>query len=600
MKIKKLTIYNFRGINKLEGLEVSNLNTFVGKNDSGKSTILHALNCFFDEKNFNEKDVFKGKSKTEKTSIEISFESPVVIDDLALDSESLITIKKDFEIINGKEKSTSYYKCYDFVEENYQDLWNKKEVDLNALIEELGAIPEKSGRGKKNVIRIDQIKKTLKTITRKDKYNLLGDFVKNLEKTYDELSLPEYSLFEAEQDLSIESTGFQSQFKPIITAFFESTKIKTDEIEKGLKENLSIEFEEIRKFMVKNVSNLKKFSPITEFDWSKSLKKFDLNLEFDDGGYDISISHKGTGFKRLLMVAYFEYLANKKAARNQIFAIEEPETYLHPSAQEDLLNSIIKISENSQFLLTTHSPIFAGATDGDNSILVTKDENGISHYEKGTENIILKIISELGIRPDYNLIKQAKFLVFVEGKDDVMFLNIIAQKILNKNLIADRIVCIIGGGSSLANYADLDLFKQINGANYAVLVDGDNGNEIKQKEKEKIKTRCDLDSAIFYKLSKREIENYCHPEKIKECYINEIKVTEGKASQNPRIAEIKALTLNIEDEIDVEKYLKNIGLNEFKKGMNIKVFESMEVSEWNSVDSSNEPKNFLEKIYILI
>ena len=48
MLISKITIKNFRGIDLLENLEVSRINTFVGKNDSGKSTILRALDCFFD------------------------------------------------------------------------------------------------------------------------------------------------------------------------------------------------------------------------------------------------------------------------------------------------------------------------------------------------------------------------------------------------------------------------------------------------------------------------------------------------------------------------------------------------------------------------
>jgi putative ATP-dependent endonuclease of the OLD family len=39
--------------------------------------------------------------------------------------------------------------------------------------------------------------------------------------------------------------------------------------------------------------------------------------------------------------------------------IEEPETFLHPSAQQDLLDSIKDLSEDNQIIITTHSPIFA-------------------------------------------------------------------------------------------------------------------------------------------------------------------------------------------------------------------------------------------------
>ncbi|MDY6933429.1 MAG: AAA family ATPase [Spirochaetota bacterium] len=581
MRIKYLTIRNFRGIDKLENLEISNLNTFVGKNDAGKSAILRALACFFDVKKFDTKDVFKGKQDDDITSIEISFEPSVEIDDLALDSKKLITIKKDFVVVNGKAKPTEYYLSNDYTDEKYQNLWNKKEQDLNQIISNLGEEPNKSGRGKKNIIRIEQIKTALTSNDRADAYHELEDFLKNIEKTY-EISLPEYSLFDAEQDLNIEATNFQSQFKPIISAYFETTKDKTAEIEKGLKKDLATEFEEIRKYMTKNVSGLKKLNPTTDFDWSKSLKKFDLNLEFEGQNFDVPISHKGTGFKRLLMVAYFEYLANKKNIKNQIFAIEEPETYLHPSAQQDLLNSIIRISEDSQFFLTTHSPVFAGATDGKNSILVTKDEFGISHYSREEQNIIDQIINELGIRPDYNLLKEIKYLIFVEGVDDIHFLKTYAKTVLDKDLENDKILCVIGGGGSLKNYADLNLFKKLKGNNfYSVMVDGDDQSNGKGKWCERIKAKCDEDTADFKKLSKREIENYCHPQAIcRKC------------------TDLDITKIAIQDETDVAKHLKEIGLvKNFKNDLNVEVFNEMTKEEWKKTDSNNEIKEFIENIY---
>lgn len=584
MRIKYLTIRNFRGIDKLENLEISNLNTFVGKNDAGKSAILRALACFFDVKKFDTKDVFKGKLDDDITSIEISFEPSVEIDDLALDSKKLITLKKEFAVVNGKVKPAEYYLSNDYTEEKYQNLWNKKEQDLNQIISDLGEEPNKSGRGKKNIIRIEQIKTTLASNTRADTYHELEDFLKNIEKTY-EVSLPEYSLFDAEQDLNIEATNFQSQFKPIISAYFETTKDKTAEIEKGLKKDLATEFEEIRKYMTKNVSGLKKLNPTTDFDWSKSLKKFDLNLEFEGQNFDVPISHKGTGFKRLLMVAYFEYLANKKSIKNQIFAIEEPETYLHPSAQQDLLNSIVRISEDSQFFLTTHSPVFAGATDGENSILVTKDEFGISHYSREEQNIIDQIINELGIRPDYNLLKEIKYLIFVEGVDDIHFLKTYAKTVLNKDLENDKILCVIGGGGSLKNYADLNLFKKLKGNNhYSVMVDGDDQSNGKGKWCERIKAKCDEDTADFKKLSKREIENYCHAQAIyRKC------------------TDLDVSKIAIQNDTDVAKHLKEIGLvKNFKNDLNIEVFSEMTKEEWEQTDSNNEVKEFIEAIYTKI
>ena len=42
-RIKKVGLQNFLGYGKYEELDIGQLNIFVGKNSSGKSTILHAL-----------------------------------------------------------------------------------------------------------------------------------------------------------------------------------------------------------------------------------------------------------------------------------------------------------------------------------------------------------------------------------------------------------------------------------------------------------------------------------------------------------------------------------------------------------------------------
>lgn len=56
MKIKKLIINNFRAFKHAE-IDFDNFNCIIGKNDSGKSTILAALEWFFNpNKELNEND----------------------------------------------------------------------------------------------------------------------------------------------------------------------------------------------------------------------------------------------------------------------------------------------------------------------------------------------------------------------------------------------------------------------------------------------------------------------------------------------------------------------------------------------------------------
>ena len=50
MKLKQLRLKNFRGYKDNTYLEVSDLTALIGKNDAGKSTILEALEIFFNNK----------------------------------------------------------------------------------------------------------------------------------------------------------------------------------------------------------------------------------------------------------------------------------------------------------------------------------------------------------------------------------------------------------------------------------------------------------------------------------------------------------------------------------------------------------------------
>ena len=573
MKIHDISIKNFRGIQSLENLRCGQINTYVGKNDAGKSTILKALNAFFNS-DFTNKDVYYGISEGEYTEIKLRFEVDFEINRLALDSDQKISIIRRF-IFNsssGKPKVQLYYECLDISEEEHQNCWGKKEADLNSSLERLGVSYSRSGRGVTNVGKIEQIDQATATIGRDLTVHPADDFVKNLEKAYDDLEFPEFSLFDAEQNLSVSSTDFQNQFKPIATESLSNNSELTEQIETNVKNDLETEFNAITLLMQKNVPDLEKINTDVNCNW-RNLVKFDLSLKFKSEAFDIPISHKGTGFKRLLMVAYFEYLAQKQNKKNQIFGIEEPETYLHPELQFDLLSSIITISDDSQFFLTTHSPIFAGATD-DSNIVIVKKPNNLSeyHHSGNTHDILNMAIKELGIRPNYNLLNDNyRKVVFVEGSIDCTFWKIAFDKI-EGNIPAD-ILFIPCGGSQVEFFVNADLCQKIN-RRFIVIVDSDKGAvdfAAKQANNTALKTKVESVNGEFEILRKREIENYYHLEAIKRLLPNVP-------------ATIDLDTLIIEDYNDVKDEIQfkilDVERINFKKKNNMSIFREMTRDEW--------------------
>lgn len=73
----------------------------------------------------------------------------------------------------------------------------------------------------------------------------------------------------------------------------------------------------------------------------------------------VPISERGTGFQSLLILGILRYVSSqsRQAGTNVIFAIEEPEAFLHPQTQRAMAKVLRDISAEAQLLVTTHSPV---------------------------------------------------------------------------------------------------------------------------------------------------------------------------------------------------------------------------------------------------
>ena len=80
----------------------------------------------------------------------------------------------------------------------------------------------------------------------------------------------------------------------------------------------------------------------------------------DSNGCVTDSSEKGTGMQRVLALALIQVYADMQNVSNVkrpiFFFLDEPETFLHPKAQDKLLLSIKNLAKNAQVFITTHSP----------------------------------------------------------------------------------------------------------------------------------------------------------------------------------------------------------------------------------------------------
>lgn len=118
-------------------------------------------------------------------------------------------------------------------------------------------------------------------------------------------------------------------------------------------------------------------------------------LLVDDGAGETPIGGKGTGMKRAFALAIIQLYARSTAAasgsnRPLILLIDEPETWLHPSAQLRLAEALATIAQTQQLFLITHSPYLLRKFDATNhQLLVFK---GMSDQRQVTYSQMMGVL----------------------------------------------------------------------------------------------------------------------------------------------------------------------------------------------------------------
>ena len=106
----------------------------------------------------------------------------------------------------------------------------------------------------------------------------------------------------------------------------------------------------------------------------------------NDSGLETTLENKGTGTQSCVIISLFVQYCKMMHRSGSLLAIEEPECYLHPHARRALssyLDSFIQNDgnygkPNNQIILTTHSPEFLKGTQLENVHVLRKDVSGTS------------------------------------------------------------------------------------------------------------------------------------------------------------------------------------------------------------------------------
>ena len=391
MKIKSITVNRFRGYSSPVTVDIDDLLVLVGRNDIGKSTILEALDIFFNEGKgcvkIDKDDINKDSLAQGQDCIEIGVEftdlpAKIVIDatnETTLQDEYLLTSAGTLHVVKrysnaGKEKV--FIRANHPVNAECADLLLKKNADLKKILDAGGFdCPDKTKNAElRKAIWLGQA-------------NLqLGDCEIEVAKIdaksiWEQLKayMPLYTLFQSDRKNSDSDDEVQDPMRIAVREILGDQQIQADlaQVADTVKARLNqVAQRTLQKLGEMNPAVANSLDPrlpdFASLKWADVFKS--VSITGDD---DIPINKRGSGVKRLVLISFFraeaERRQNEANLPDIVYAIEEPETSQHPEHQRALTDALIALSEsrNTQLLLTTHSPEIVKRLKFENIILVS-------------------------------------------------------------------------------------------------------------------------------------------------------------------------------------------------------------------------------------
>jgi putative ATP-dependent endonuclease of OLD family len=382
MRISNINIEKFRSIDKAT-LEVGNLCALVGSNNVGKSTLLRALNSFFnfesEKLNFqNGSHDFKKRAIPKIDIILTAVPNRVALNDFKQPNGTL-HLRLTFESSTKQKEKFQFFKNGGFLE-------FPKEAQL-ALKKEIEFVYIPTSRDYKETIFQEKtlLKELLDVYLKKhtERRNRIKPKIEDAVNYFNK-----YALKKASKELQ--------NYYPLSREF-----------------DIQIDYDK------------------SDMDYHILLR--DLCIKIDDGKRSYNLIDTGSGIQSLVNIAIYRLLASLKHS-NFIIGIEEPEVNLHPQSQREIIGEFKKSSESDslQIIFTTHSAVVIDELEHSEIISFTRKEDSVRGYITSVSQIPQNFWELHGL--DYQNYFQfykyhnsefffSKFVIIVEGKGDVETVN---------------------------------------------------------------------------------------------------------------------------------------------------------------------------------
>lgn len=467
MKFKKIEIKNYKGIEnatlELSSSPKSNVYTLVGINESGKTSILEAINSF-------EYNSEKGSSAI-SNAVKPDLNQIIPIKDKANfngNIELITTVQLD-EQDNKMFKEWVKENC-DFIVNNLIDeisvtqkySYKNSKFDNKSNLWGLSIVGKKVGSKAKKEVSIDENNWQKCVNYLKEKMPNILYFPTAL------FDLPDKIYLNLDKNNENDKTSFyKAVIQDILDSLEQDMNLKTHIVDRFLSADQT-DKENVKQLSLKMG---RKISQVILAEWTKVLtkKNYEITVDIDkdskgvylqfiiiDEDGNFKLSERSLGFRWffvfLLLTQFRGYRKNED--KQVLFLFDEPASNLSQKAQRQLLKSLENIGKKCTIIYTTHSQYLINPKWLENAYVVTNEAllDADDFYNPRCTNVKLEryrsfvnthpqevsyfqpILDVLEYVPsDLEICKPG---IILEGKNDYYTLNYFFKVILNKDDIS--------------------------------------------------------------------------------------------------------------------------------------------------------------------
>jgi len=516
MKLKSIKIENYKSFAEENNtLILEDLNTIIGKNESGKSNLIECLSGIslsgINDKSFFQKinkntgkrpiiSVILIPTKEEEKKYKIVGETKITLND-----QYDIDIEGGFsDLIKNNKIFQENKKSLNELNKNVVDLFynNDDKRNFNNIIKMINESEKKMFLNYTYVINITE------KIYNNSNYTEFSECLKKCISYLKEIKellpyfieIKDYSLKSKYTKSYLEDS---SKSKEMLKHLLNCMDMKLDDLMEywdisngGDKLNFSEEFNEK---LEKIIAEFNKFYTQEKVEMKAKFENDSLNFAIKTTKKYMDFEERSNGLKWYLnMFIQIMSETNSTDIENYIILIDEPGVYLHINAQKEVLKLFEDFAtKNNQIIYTTHSPFMIYEDKLYRARLIIKDDKGNSNiankyyslpHKMGSKTETLTpILTAMGIS-NYNILSldNKKCSIITEGISDYNYIKGYL-KIKKNNNIYNIIPSV--SVDNINNIASIFIGW---GCNFKVILDQDNSG---RKQYKLLKNKLSIDSS---------------------------------------------------------------------------------------------------------